>query len=114
MHRKFADVFCDPITHESLKLVVTAERGEIVEEGYFESSNNRFPIIRGIPRFAGYDGENYAASFGYRWHKWPKIQFESENIGRPMEGHTTNMWESVVGRDMSVSGKLILDIGCGP
>jgi SAM-dependent methyltransferase len=43
------------------------------------------------------------------------VQFEAENAGRPMEGHTTRMWERITNAaDRQVGGKAIVDFGCGP
>ena len=72
-----------------------------------------YPIVRGIPRFV--PGERYADSFGYEWHRWPRAQFESENVGRPMEGHTTRMFERITEVDgEKINGRTIVEFGCGP
>ena len=60
---------------------------------------------------------SYSHSFGYQWHRWPKVQFESENVGKPMEGHTRQMWERITGISPSgvdLTGSVVLDMGCGP
>ncbi|MBA3705096.1 MAG: class I SAM-dependent methyltransferase [Bacteroidetes bacterium] len=115
MHIKFAKYFIDPKTQEPLELIIEEKNGEIIQKGKFKSGSNEYPIIRGIPRFINYTENNYAASFGYEWHKWPRTQFENENIGKPMEGHTRNFWEKVIGeKDINLQGKLVLDVGCGP
>ncbi|MBN1314442.1 MAG: class I SAM-dependent methyltransferase, partial [Anaerolineales bacterium] len=70
-------------------------------------------IIDRIPRFVSQ--EHYSSSFGYEWNRWPRVQFEDENIGKPMAGHTTRMWRSITGiTPEQVSGKTIVDFGCGP
>ena len=56
------------------------------------TSGRRYPIVRGIPRFVG--AEYYTSSFGYEWNRWPRVQFEVENVGRTMARHTTRMWEA--------------------
>ena len=38
------------------------------------------------------------AELRVEWSRWPRVQFESENVGRPMQGHTTRMWERITGR----------------
>jgi SAM-dependent methyltransferase len=69
--------------------------------------------VRGVPRFVS--AEHYASSFGYEWGRWPRVQFESANVGRPMAGHTTRMWERVTGvSDRQVNGQRIVEFGCGP
>ena len=84
------------------------QSGELVSP-----SGRRYPIIRGIPRFV--DVEHYASSFGFEWNRWPRVQFESENVGRPMAGHTTRMWEIITGADEGqLQGQTIVEFGCGP
>jgi SAM-dependent methyltransferase len=89
------------------------ENGSVVTGALTTASGRSYPIVRGVPRFVGC--EHYAASFGYEWGRWPRVQFESENVGRPMAGHTTRMWERITGVDAGrVSGKRIVEFGCGP
>lgn len=80
------------------------------------SSQNQYKIIRGIPRFAGFDDvNNYTNSFGYQWCKWSRLQFECENVGKPMEGHTRGMWEKITGIDqVDLNRDVFLESGCGP
>jgi SAM-dependent methyltransferase len=118
VHEQFLDLLVDPETGADLALEAETWRGDLVETGALVSDTNRFPIIGGIPRFVPLGG-NYSDSFGYQWNrgKWSRVQFESENAGRPMEGHTRRMWERIVGFDAGgadVKGKVIADIGCGP
>jgi ubiquinone/menaquinone biosynthesis C-methylase UbiE/uncharacterized protein YbaR (Trm112 family) len=119
MHSDFVSYFADPDTHVPLTLDITSGSGDMIESGFFvnESTGRRYPIVNGIPRFVDYEEETYARSYGYQWHKWPRVQFESENVGKPMEGHTRRMWERIVGfheRKLDLAGKTVLDIGCGP
>ncbi len=58
--------------------------GEHVIEGWLCSSIARYAIRNGIPRFVSDEG--YSHNFGYQWNRWAKVQFENENVGRPMEG----------------------------
>ena len=116
MSPAFLAYLCDPKTHEDLVLQPTLQddSGRIIE-GFLVSKSNRYPIVRGVPRFAGYDdSSNYTKSFGYQWNKWSLIQFERDNVGRPMEGHTRRMWERIVGRTDITPGSVIADYGCGP
>lgn len=72
-----------------------------------------YPVIKGIPRFVGV--EHYSGSFGYEWRKWPQVQFESENIGSTMEGHTTKMFKSITGLEgHELKNKTVVEFGCGP
>lgn len=116
MHRSFLTYLADPQTHESLRLEATKTDGNFVQEGALLSSTHRYPIVHGIPRFSGYnDQSSYASSFGYQWCKWSRLQFESENQGLPMEGHTLCMWERITGvQQQDLVGSVVLDCGCGP
>jgi SAM-dependent methyltransferase len=83
-----------------------------VLEGELTSpSGPAYPIVRGVPRFVS--GESYAASFGTQWNRWPRIQFEAENAGGPMAGHTTRMWEAVTAGPETLAGARIVEFGCG-
>jgi uncharacterized protein YbaR (Trm112 family) len=85
MHISFAEYFCDPVTGADLKLEIEAREGDNVREGVFVSPTAKFPIVNGVPRFVSQEA-NYAESFAWQWKRWPKVQFDSENIGKPMEG----------------------------
>ena len=119
MHPKFLNLLCCPETGEavSLQSLVTLENGMVWAGELRTDSGRVYPIVRGVPRFV--DRQQYAASFGWEWGRWPRVQFESENAGRPMAGHTTRMWERVTGLGTSiteadVAGRTIVDFGCGP
>lgn len=115
MRAHFLNYLVDPHTGENLNLEITREHlGDIIEGSLF-SSRNRYPIVRGIPRFAGYeDNNNYTTSFGYQWNKWSKIQFDSENIGKPMEGYTLKMWDNITHiQEPDLNRAVIVDFGCG-
>jgi SAM-dependent methyltransferase len=115
MHKDFAQYFADPVTKEPLHLTISRERQDRVIEGAFLSSTARYPIVDGIPRFVNPQATQYASSFGYQWTRWPRLQFESENAGKVMEGYTRRMWESITGvTGPLTSDRLVLDIGCGP
>jgi len=115
MHTSFLEYLNDPHTMEPLRIVATEMRGDFVFEGELVSPSNRFPIVRGIPRFAGYtDKGNYAESFGWQWNRWGRVQFESENVGKPMEGHTLRMWERITAvATKDLRSALVADFGCG-
>jgi len=119
MHIKFLDYLADPITKKPLKLEVNVQKGQIIESGILRSEDQEYPIINGIPRFVDIQSEDYTKSFSYQWKKWQKVQFESENIGKPLEGHTRGMWEKITGIDdknasEKMKDKTIVDMGCGP
>ena len=102
-----------PKTGEDLVLEVFQSNGEDVIDGVLKSSQYEYKITNGIPRFV--EDEGYSGNFGWQWNKWARIQFEDENVGRPMAGHTTNMFQKITELDKDkLDGKVVLDIGCGP
>jgi SAM-dependent methyltransferase len=116
MHSKFGDILCCPKTGANLHLRVS----EIFEDGSVKSGTLvneegtiQYPIVRGVPRFV--DEELYAESFGYEWQKWSRVQFDSENVGGPMAGHTEKMFDTITGfSEEFLKGKMIVEFGCGP
>jgi len=114
MHIQFLDYLVDPKTHEALELQITQSEGDEIIEGQLRSPSNTYPIRDGVPRFVVDEG--YSGNFGYQWNKWSRVQFDSENIGKPFEGHTTQMWEKIthIPNTKSLEGECVLDIGCGP
>lgn len=112
MNKKFLDILCDPSSKEKLKLTVRHQDGEDVISGELYSSTNVYKIINGIPRFVSDEG--YSQNFGWQWNKWAKVQFDDENIGKPMENYTKNMFQTITEfNEEDLNGKLVLDIGCG-
>jgi SAM-dependent methyltransferase len=115
MHPRFLELLCCPVTGEPLSLAIEKQndRGIVITGELRSASGRSYPIVRGVPRFVS--KEQYADSFGFEWTRWPRVQFESENRGRPMEGHTTRMWEKITAAsDDQIRGKTIVDYGCGP
>ena len=115
MHPKFLDHLCCPETREALALdaTVTLQNGCVWAGTLRSAGGAEYPIVRGVPRFVA--REQYAASFGWEWGRWPRVQFESENAGGAMAGHTTRMWERITAAGPEdVIGKTIVDFGCGP
>lgn len=114
MHASFADSLADPNTHQPLSLQVTETHDDDVVEGWLVSSTDRYPIVGGIPRFAGYKDRSYVDSFSFEWNRWSRVQFDSENAGGPMEGYTARMWERITERDeINFNGELVGEFGCG-
>ncbi len=116
MNTLFLKYLIDPKTGEELILESTQTEANNVIEGFLVSKSNRYPIVRGIPRFAGYnDDSNYTKSFGYQWNKWSQIQFDSKNIGKPYQGFSLDMLERITGKyQEDLEEKVIVDFGCGP
>jgi len=116
VHPKFTEILCCPVTGNELELTTN----ELFANGMVctgilatKDGTAHYPIINGIPRFVS--KEFYSSSFGFEWRKWPRVQFESENVGRPMEGHTTRMFKSITRlSEGDVRGKTIVEFGCGP
>ena len=113
MHIKFLDLLCDPLDKSKLTLTNEIKVGNKIISGKLESNNSSYEIINGIPRFVS--SKNYSSSFGFEWHRWPKVQFESENINKPMENHTRNMFDKITEFQENISGEevFILDMGVG-
>lgn len=91
-------ILCDPGTGESLKY----------EEGQFISSNSRFPIIDGVPRFV--PGDRYAGSFSFEWNTHSNTQLDCFRKDRSSEEQFVKK-TGLVERDLL--GKLVLDAGVG-
>jgi SAM-dependent methyltransferase/uncharacterized protein YbaR (Trm112 family) len=113
MHPQFLNLLCCPETGGSLRLETKriGPKGMVMEGELVSAFGRRYPIVRGIPRFVG--SERYAASFGFEWSRWPRVQFEAENAGRSMEGHTTHMWESITQVGGTLQGRTTAEFGCG-
>jgi SAM-dependent methyltransferase len=111
VHIQFAPLFADPSTGAALELHINERQADRVISGELRSPTTSYPIMRGVPRFV--EPGNYSGSFGYQWNRWPRLQFDSENVGQPMQGHTGRMFESITGASR-LDGQLLLDLGCGP
>lgn len=113
MKVKHLSFLYDPETHEDLQLVDAVCDGEEIVSGTLRSPSNAYSITNGIPRFVRDEG--YSDNFGYQWNRWARVQFEDQNVGGPMENHTTNMFVSITQFSAEMlRGKTVLDIGCGP
>jgi len=113
MKLKHLNLLCDPETCADLLLEEAVFDGDEIISGILRSPTNIYPIIRGIPRFVSDEG--YSDNFGYQWNRWARVQFEDFNVGRPMQGHTTEMFKTITQFSSElVRGKIVLDMGCGP
>jgi SAM-dependent methyltransferase len=114
MHTKFLEYLVDPFTRQRLRFEGEIPANGMLQNGFLVSDSNRYPIVRGVPRFV--PKANYAESFGWQWNHWSRVQFDSSNQGKPMEGYTGRMWHTIaaLGPSTRLDGKIILDIGCGP
>ena len=111
---RLIDYLVDPDTGSELDVEIASEEGGRIIEGALISraSGARYPIVRGIPRFVEQTAPS-AKSFGYQWHRWPTVQYEPYNKGKPMEGHTRRMWEKITAQADHLDGQVIGDFGCG-
>lgn len=113
MKKHHLNLLCDPETHADLTLTDAVYDGDDIVSGTLVSPTNQYHIVSGIPRFVRDEG--YSDNFGYQWNRWARIQFEDQNVGRPMQGHTLEMFRKITGfSEEMLAGKILLDIGCGP
>ena len=76
--------------------------------GYVCSAcNHAFPNVNGIARFV--DAHNYAASFGFQWHRYQRTQLDHDDVRESEE----NFIMKTALRPEELNGKLVLDVGCG-
>ncbi len=115
MHPSFLEILCCPHTRSALTLKEPEydSNGLLISGKLYNERGDEYPIIRGVPRFVGQ--ESYSQSFGYEWHRWSRVQFESENIGTRLAGHTTRMFDSVTDfTAQKINGGMVVEFGCGP
>jgi 2-polyprenyl-3-methyl-5-hydroxy-6-metoxy-1,4-benzoquinol methylase len=67
----------------------------------------QYPNLRGIARFV--DAQNYAASFGFQWHRYRKTQLDHDEVRESDRLFRIKTWL----RPEELRGKLVLDVGCG-
>jgi 2-polyprenyl-3-methyl-5-hydroxy-6-metoxy-1,4-benzoquinol methylase len=68
---------------------------------------HEYPNVQGIARFV--EAQDYAASFGFQWHRYAKTQLDHDEIRE-------SDWNFRVKTALNPSelrGKLVLDVGCG-
>ena len=66
-----------------------------------------YPNVHGSARFV--DANNYAASFGFQWHRYQKTQLDHNEV-READEH----FRMKTGlRPEELKGRLVLDVGCG-
>lgn len=110
---KYSDInaFCCPRCRSNLILSdnskLDSPSQEIIE-GWLIciSCNNKYPIIKSIPRFINYD--NYASSFGYQWKKFARTQ-----IGGVQKRISKIRFDATTKWSDNLQGQLILEVGCG-
>jgi SAM-dependent methyltransferase len=99
-----------PDCREQLELHSRLEEGAEVMEGHLRSPGcgREYPILRGVPRFV--ETEAYAASFGFQWNRFRKVQLDSATGNRQAEKalQLTTGWS-----EADYRGRLVLDAGVG-
>jgi SAM-dependent methyltransferase len=101
-----------PNCREDLSLtrsLKTSSKIDEVDEGSLHCAGcgEAFPILRSLPRFVSCD--NYAASFGFQWNRFPTLQLDSimgNNLSRKRFYECTR-WPR------ELTGERILEVGCG-
>lgn len=112
MDINFLQYLVDPITKDELVLKNEVIINNTLESGLLVSKSSTYKITNGIPRFVSEN--NYSENFGWQWNKWSTLQFEENNLNKPMEGHTSNMFFKITNWQPSdIENKYILDLGCG-
>ena len=99
-----------PSCRDSLVLEAGAEEGSEVLAGHLgcPRCGRAYPIVRGVPRFV--DSGAYAASFGYQWNRFRRVQLDSMSGRRESERdlYATTGWT-----EADYRGRLLLDAGVG-
>lgn len=110
MDESLLEVLAEPGTGATLRLEVTGHARERIVAGSLRSecTGRRYPIVRGIPRFAG--EENYTSSFGVQWNEFRRTQLDSVTGTSASRDRFTREtgW-----REDDLAGRWVLDGGCG-
>lgn len=97
-----------PGTASPLTSEARVREGDDVLEGDLRAGAASWPVVRGVPRFVTPD--NYAASFGFQWNRFPGTQLDSVSGLTASRDRFLSQW----GMPPSwFEGKLLLDGGCG-
>ena len=110
-----------PITEEQLQSPLSADLQAILRclscGGKLESDSaggflcpackRAYPNANGIARFV--DAQQYAASFGFQWHRYQKTQLDHDEV---LEADRNFRMKTGL-RPEELKGKLVLDVGCG-
>ncbi len=95
----------------SLRLEEAQSEGEEILSGRLTCSScgKAWPVRDGIPRFVPPD-DDYCGNFGFQWREWQALQIDR------LSGHTLSRDRFMADSGWPpgwLSGKLILDAGCG-
>jgi uncharacterized protein YbaR (Trm112 family) len=108
MKHSLLELLCCPECKADLQLTEASEVDGEVESGSLVCAGCKrtYPIVDHVPRFV--PAENYASSFGFQWNRFRKVQLDShtgQSISHERFLRQTG-WNDL-------SGKLVLDAGCG-
>lgn len=110
MKPRLLELLVCPACKGELALRAEGPGGGDVQSGALACAPCRatYPIVRGIPRFAGQDA--YAESFGDEWHRFRTVQLDSANGTTESEDGFALKTGLAAG---DVRGRLVLDAGVG-
>jgi SAM-dependent methyltransferase len=99
-----------PSCGKDLALRQSKEKEGVVVAGQLVCTGcaKEYPITKGIPRFVSSD--MYTNSFSFEWKKHSKTQLDSYNNWDHTEKEFQGSWPFDI---KELSGKLVLDCGCG-
>lgn len=110
MREGLLELLAEPETGSPLRVEVDRHQKGRIEEGCLisEKTGQRFPIVRGIPRFV--EGTTYTDSFGMQWNRFRDVQVDADTGG----SHSTDRFDTETEWDKdTLKGKRVLDAGCG-
>ena len=108
MRRTLLDVLADPTTGRPLALADDPDGDQIDEGELVSEGGNRFPIVRGIPRFVPEHG--YGESFGLQWNRFARVQLDSHTGA----DYSRRRFDTEVGwGPADLGGRWVVDAGCG-
>jgi 2-polyprenyl-3-methyl-5-hydroxy-6-metoxy-1,4-benzoquinol methylase len=110
-----------PITEEQMQSTLSADLQAILrclncnaslesdQAGGFvcPACKRKYPNVQGIARFV--DAQDYAASFGFQWHRYQKTQLDHDEVRDSDHQFRIKTWL----RPEELKGRLVLDVGCG-
>lgn len=108
MKEEHASAYRHPTTMEPLELSVTRTEGGEIVEGALLGGGDRFPIVRGVPRFG--PASNYAESFGYQWQSFADAQLDDR---RAWDGWSERRFVEETRWPRDLSGQRVLEAGSG-
>ena len=118
MKRDILDILCCPSCKHDLRLVEKEVSNNEVKNGFLECDvcKKSFEIIAGVPRITidlG-DRREIAEGWGFEWKMREEGKFEIETLyGETEEQEVNNFFDFFGITPEDLSGKLVLDAGCG-